>query len=516
MAPQIKVEKAKIDQKQTSLLVIGVFENQQDFSQSRELDPSVLMYIKEVLENKDFRGTFGSSILVYTLGKGPMKKIMLLGLGKREKFTDEMARICAGKAAHKARELGTKEFTILQFSSLDEGLIEAMTEGIALALYTFDRYKAPQQDKDGSQKIEEVTILINSDSPRFQMIAERASHVAEAVNFARDLGNLPPNDCPPAHLAGVALSLAQEYGMKARIIERYELENMGMGGIVAVGKGSNNPPKLIILEYTGLPSATVDAARPYLLVGKAVTFDTGGISLKPGDKMDEMKFDKCGGCNVLAILRAVASMRLAVNIVGIVPSVENMPSSTAYRPGDIVKMYSGKTVEVLNTDAEGRMILADALAYGIATYNPKAVIDLATLTGAAIIALGANVAALVGNNKQLTDRIRRMAEKAGERMWDLPLYDEFHEQIKSQFADIKNIGGRPGGAITAAAFLSNFVNGVPWVHMDIAGTAWTQDGTYERSYNPKGATGFGIRTLVKLLSEEEKPQVQQQSQPQAP
>ena len=502
---QIKVEKAKIDQKQTSLLVIGVFENEQDFSQSKELDPSVLTYIKEAIDNKDFRGTFGTSILVYTLGKGPMKKILALGLGKREKFTDEMARICAGKAAQKARELGTKEFSILQFSNLDEGLIEAMTEGLALALYSFDKYKVVDKD---AQKIESVTVLINSDSPRFQMIAERGSHVAEAVNFARDLGNLPPNDCPPAHLASVALSLASEYGMKARIVDRYELETMGMGGIVAVGKGSNNPPKLIILEYGG---ASADA-RPYLLVGKAVTFDTGGISIKPGEKMDEMKFDKCGGCDVLAILRAVASMKLAVNVVGIVPSAENMPSSTSYRPGDIVRMYNGKTVEVLNTDAEGRMILADALAYGIATYNPKAVIDLATLTGAAIIALGSNVAALIGNNKQLTDRVRRMAEKSGERMWDLPLYDEFHEQIKSSYADIKNIGGRPGGAITAAAFLSNFVNGVPWVHMDIAGTAWTQDGTYERSYNPKGATGFGIRTLVKLLMEEKKPQQQQQQQ----
>lgn len=495
---QVRVEKARIDQKQTSLLVIGVFEGEQDFQQSKELDPSVLTYIKEALENKDFKGTFGSSMIVYTLGKGPMKKVMLLGLGKREKFTDEMARICAGKAAQRAKELGTKEFSILQFSNLDEGLVEAMTEGIALGLYSFDRYKA--QDKDAT-RVDAVTILINSDSPRFSMIAERASHVADAVNFARDLGNLPPNDCPPAHLASIAMSLASEYGMKARVIDRYELENMGMGGIVAVGKGSNNPPKLIVLEYNGAGDT-----KPYLLVGKAVTFDTGGISLKPGDKMDEMKFDKCGGCNVLAILRAVASMKLAVNVVGIVPSVENMPSSTSYRPGDIIRMYSGKTVEVLNTDAEGRMILADALAYGIATYSPKAVIDMATLTGAAIIALGANVAALVGNNKQLTDRVRRMAEKAGERVWDLPLYDEFHEQIKSQYADIKNIGGRPGGAITAAAFLSNFVTGVPWVHMDIAGTAWTQEGTYERSYNPKGATGFGIRTLVKLLGEEEKPQ----------
>jgi leucyl aminopeptidase len=496
---QVKVEKAKIDQKQTPLLVIGVFEGEQDFSQSKELDPSVFASIKETLENKEFRGTSGSSILVYTHGRGPMKKIMLLGLGKKDKFTDEIARICAGKAAQKAKDLGVKEFSILQFSNLDEGLVEAMTEGVTLALYSFDKYK---EAKEPAAKIEEVAILINSDSPKFQTVADKASLVVEAVNFARDIANLPPNDCSPAQLASTALSLAQEYGMKARVIDRYELENMGMGGIVAVGKGSNNPPKLIILEYNG--SSDPQQQKPYLLVGKAVTFDTGGISIKPGEKMDEMKFDKCGGCTVLAVMRAVASMKLAVNAVGIVPSVENMPSSTSYRPGDIIRMYNGKTVEVLNTDAEGRMILADALAYGIAAYGPKAVIDLATLTGAAIIALGANVAALVGTNKQLADRLRKLAEKTGEKMWELPLYDEFHDQIKSTYADIRNIGGRPGGAITAAAFLSNFANGAPWVHIDIAGTAWTQDGTHEKSYNPKGATGFGVRTLVKLLMEDEK------------
>ncbi len=498
---QVKVEKAKIDQKQTSLLVVGVFEGEQDFSQSKELDPAVFASIKESLDNKEFRGTSGSSILVYTLGKGPMKKLLLLGLGKRDKFADESARTCAGKAAQKAKELGIKEFSILQFSNLDEGLVEAMTEGIALALYSFDKYKAPDSSKDPSSKVEEVTILINSDSAKFQSIAERTILAVEAVNFCRDLGNLPPNDCPPAHLASVATSLAQDYGMKSRIIERYELENMGMGGIVAVGKGSNNPPKLIILEYNG----AAGDQKPYLLVGKAVTFDTGGISIKPGEKMEEMKFDKCGGCTVLAVMRAAATMKINANIVGIVPSVENMPSATSYRPGDIIKMYNGKTVEVINTDAEGRMILADALAYGIATYSPRAVIDLATLTGAAIIALGSNVAAVVGTNKQLTDRLRKLADKTGERMWELPLYDEFHEQIKSTFADMRNIGGRPGGAITAAAFLSNYVNSVPWIHIDIAGTAWTQDGTFERSYNPKGATGFGVRTLVKLLMEDERP-----------
>jgi leucyl aminopeptidase len=495
---QVKVEKARIDQKQTSLLVIGVFEGDQDFPHSKDLDSSVSSSIRETLENKEFRGIFGSSIVVYTLGKGPMKKIMLLGLGKREKFTDESARICAGKATRKAQELGIKEFSMLQFSNLDDGLVEAMTEGTALALYSFDKYK---EAKEPTSKIEEVTILINSDSLRFQSVVEKANILVEAVNFARDIGNLPPNDCPPSHLASIAVSLAQDYGIKVRIMDRYELENMGMGGIVAVGKGSNNPPKLIVLEYTGANDAQ---QKPYLLVGKAVTFDTGGISIKPSEKMDEMKFDKCGGCTVLAIIRAIASLKSAVNVVGIVPSVENMPSATSYRPGDIIRMYNGKSVEVLNTDAEGRMILADAIAYGIATYGPKAVIDLATLTGAAIIALGANVAALIGNNKQLVDRLRKLSDKMGEKMWELPLYDEYHEQIRSPYADIKNIGGRPGGAITAAAFLSNFVNDAPWVHIDIAGTAWTQEGTHEKSYNHRGATGFGVRTLVKLLMEDEK------------
>ena len=496
---QVKVEKAKIDQKQTPLLVIGIFEGEQDFPHSKELDSALFSSIRETLENKEFRGTFGSSIVVYTLGRGPMKKIMLLGLGKREKFTDESARICAGKATRKARELEIKEFSILQFSNLDEGLIEAMTEGIALASYSFDKYKEAKEP--ATKKIEEVTILINSDSLRFQSVVEKANLIVEAVNFARDISNLPPNDCPPALLASIAVSLAQDYGMKVRVMDRYELENMGMGGIVAVGKGSNNPPKLIVLEYTG---ASDPQQKPYLLVGKAVTFDTGGISIKPSEKMDEMKFDKCGGCTVLAIIRAVASMKLAVNVVGIVPSVENMPSATSYRPGDIIRMYNGKSVEVLNTDAEGRMILADALAYGIVTHSPKAVIDLATLTGAAVIALGANVAAVVGSNKQLIDRLRKLSDRTGEKMWELPLYEEYHEQIKSTYADIKNIGGRAGGAITAAAFLSNFVNDVPWVHIDIAGTAWMQEGTHEKSYNHKGASGFGVRTLVKLLMEDEK------------
>jgi leucyl aminopeptidase len=281
------------------------------------------------------------------------------------------------------------------------------------------------------------------------------------------------------------------------------MESIGLNGIVSVGKGSKNPPKLIVLKHSG----GSNSQKPYLLVGKAVTFDTGGISLKPGDKMDEMKYDKCGGCAVLGILKAVALLGLKLNVIGIIPSVENMPSSSSYKPGEIITMYNGKTVEVLNTDAEGRIILADAIAYGISKYQPKAIIDLATLTGAAIIALGANVAALVGSDEQLIAKLIQISKKTGEKIWELPLFEEHHEQIKSSIADIKNIGGRPGGAITAAAFLSNFTNEVPWIHLDIAGTAWTQDGTYEKSYNPKGATGFGVRTLIKFLIDRSNGQV---------
>ncbi|HET7345312.1 MAG TPA: leucyl aminopeptidase, partial [Nitrososphaeraceae archaeon] len=285
--------------------------------------------------------------------------------------------------------------------------------------------------------------------------------------------------------------------LKLRVIERYEMESLGLNGIVSVGKGSNNQSKLIIVEYQG----ATDNQKPYLLIGKAVTFDTGGISLKPGDKMDEMKFDKCGGCSILAVIKAAASLRLPLNVVALIPSVENMPSGSSYRPGDIIKMYNGKTVEVANTDAEGRIILADSLAFGVKTYDPKVVIDIATLTGAAIIALGANVAAAIGNNTSLMDKLKKASVKTGEKLWELPLYEEFHDQIKSHVADIRNLGGRQGGAITAAAFLANFVGDRPWVHLDIAGTAWTQDGTYERSYNPKGATGYGVRTLVRLLQD---------------
>jgi leucyl aminopeptidase len=492
---QIKLEKVKPGMKQTQLLVLGLYEGEPELLFKR-LENNLSSVIKEIVENGEFTGTLGSNYLLPTFGKIGPKRIMLIGLGKKEKYSKEYARIIAGKISLKVQELGLGEFSLVPFSVLDEDLAEAIFEGICLSTYKFSKYKSVPGKLP---ELNDVTILIDTDDPSIQAVFDKSNLIVDSVIFSRDLCNLPPNDCPPAELARVAMALANEYNLKVRVIERYEMESLGLNGIISVGKGSSNQSKLIIVEYHGAS----ENQRPYLFVGKAVTFDTGGISLKPGEKMDEMKFDKCGGCSVLAVIRAAAALHLPLNIVAIVPSVENMPSGSSYRPGDIIRMYNGKTVEVANTDAEGRIILADSLAFGIRTYDPKAIIDVATLTGAAIIALGANVAAAISNNIPFMDKLKKASEKTGEKLWELPLYEEFHDQIKSNVADIKNLGGRQGGAITAAAFLANFVADKPWIHLDIAGTAWTQDGTYERSYIPKGATGYGVRTLVKLLQEDE-------------
>jgi len=284
--------------------------------------------------------------------------------------------------------------------------------------------------------------------------------------------------------------------MKCKIISEPELKKKGFGGISAVGQGSSNQPKLIILEH----NRGRKNDKPIVLVGKAVTFDTGGISLKPGSGMDEMKFDKCGGCTVLGIMKAVSELNLPINVVGIIPSVENMPGGESYRPGDIIKLYGGNTAEILNTDAEGRLILADALSYGERQYSPKAIIDFATLTGACIVALGTNVAAIVSNNEKLTKKINDASKNTSEDVWELPLNQDYMNMIKSDVADMKNVGiGRSAGTITAAAFLRNAINDTPWIHFDIAGVAWTQIATKEKPYNPKGATGFGVRLVLDYL-----------------
>ena len=475
----------------TQLLVNYVFTDEVSSLSISEITPDFDPIIREITESNEFRAKDGTISIVHNNVGSGIKRALLLGMGDKKNLDPEKTRNLTGKVVNKAKELGISEFVLIPFKNMDKEHLSAMVEGIKLSDYSFNNYKRDEDRNDLNQ----VRILIRNDMKNSQKIIQHSVVVSDAVIFTRDISNLPPNDCSPEVLATLSKKLSENQKVKVRVIEKEEMKSYGFEGILAVGKGSASSPKLIVLEYSGSTKN-----RPIAIVGKAVTFDTGGISIKPSEKMEEMKFDKCGGCNVLGIMKAVSDLGLDTNVIGIIPAVENMPSGTSYRPGDIIKMYNRKTVEVLNTDAEGRIILGDALSFAVKTFAPKAIIDMATLTGAAIIALGTNVAALVGNDDDLVTKILEYSNQTGEKIWQLPLFEEYKEQLKSSNADMKNIGGRSAGAITAAAFLSNFVEDTPWVHLDIAGTAWTQEGTKEKSYNPKGATGFGIRTIVKYIS----------------
>lgn len=483
-----------------SLLVIGLYEDNNDLSHLKKIN-STGLYEKindVVISVSETEKKFGKNLLfLFEDNNNKYIKILLLGLGKYNKLDHNKIRQLGGIISVKARELHSENIIVPNFYKTTPKNIETLVEGLSLSLYEFNKYKNNDENKSNFFDSCKIDIISEDNQTELEQIIKNTLIIVESVYYARDLANSPPNIVTPAQLANSAISLEDTNKIKVKILDKYQMESLGLNGINSVGKGSENPPKLIIMEH----NQGTFGEKPILLVGKAVTFDTGGISIKPSEKMDEMKFDKSGGCTVLGIFKALSMLNVPINVVGIVPSVENMPSSSSYRPGDIIKMYTGKTVEVLNTDAEGRLILADALSYGVERYSPKCIIDFATLTGACIIALGANVAGIIGNNDDLIQKIIRISDETGEKTWQLPLFEEFFDLIKSNVANIKNIGGRTGGAITAAAFLSHFVSDIPWAHLDIAGTAWTQDGTIEKSYNPKGATGFGIRTIIKLLDQ---------------
>jgi len=489
---KIKSESAKPLKKKTSILCAFVLENSNEPLGLGKINEKINSSVKDAV--KETKGKIGGISIVSTLGIISPKNILIAGLGPKNRLSTDVLRNVSGKIAQKIRSMGLPEFSIIVPSGFpidSNSSISAIVEGSILSMYSFDTYK-----KEKSEKSPNLSILV-SNSQNAQKIISKAEIVSQGVIYARSIANLPPNDCSPSRLASFANAVATKNRLKCKIISKDELRKKGFGGISAVGQGSKNEPKLIILEH----NKGKRNDKPVVLVGKAVTFDTGGISLKPGDKMDEMKFDKCGGCTVLGIMKAVSELKLSINVVGIIPSVENMPGSESYRPGDIVRLYSGKTAEILNTDAEGRLILADALSYGIKQYSPKSVIDFATLTGACIVALGNNVAALVSNNQRLSEKIKKSSEKTSEEIWQLPINDDYMDMIKSGVADMRNIGmGRAAGTITAAAFLANAVGDTPWVHLDIAGTAWTQDASKKKSYNPKGATGFGVRLILDYLS----------------
>ena len=442
-------------------------------------------------DSKEFTGKVGTVKVIHTLGALPAHLVVLAGVGPRDEVTPERVRQAAGAAAQAlVASKVANAASVLHQAVPVAGLLEASLEGFSLGSYRYDCYKS--KDKP-LVNLEEVTALLSGtdDISRTAPSVERVGAVSDAVRMTRDLVSAPGNVATPAYLAEKALEIGGQFGIRCTILDREELERLGMGALLAVGQGSQHPPRLVVMEYRGAGSR----GKPVALVGKGITFDTGGISLKPRENMELMKHDMAGGAAVLGTMQAVAALKLPVNLVGLVPLAENMPDGRAYKPGDVVTTLSGLTVEINNTDAEGRLVLCDALQY-VQRYQPSTVIDLATLTGACVVALGHNATGVMGNDPRLLKALVQAGEATGERLWELPLWEEYGDLMKSDIADLKNAGGPHAGTISAGWFLKQFVGTTRWVHLDIAGTAWEEKG---RHYLPKGATGVGVRLLVEYL-----------------
>lgn len=435
--------------------------------------------LRPPVSEEEFSGK--ANALLYSRNDG----VLCVGLGERAKIDAHTLRSAAGAAAMFLKKIGrTRALVVLEDWPQFAG---AVVEGMVLADYRFERFKAKK-----SASIEHVRVqVLAEDLASAKKAGRRGETIAEATNLARDVANQPANVLYPETLAARAVKLGRDFGLKVTVFDEKKLRAGKFGGLLAVGKGSVRPPRLIVIEHRGGSKSQA----PVAFVGKAVTFDTGGISIKPAANMEEMIFDKCGGMAVLGAMAAIAELKVKRNVVGIIASAENMPSGGAYRPGDIVTTYDGKHIEIVNTDAEGRVILADAIAYARSDAKAAAIIDLATLTGACGVALGDYAAGFWSNDEAFGRCVRAAAEKAGERIWPMPLFAEYEEQIRSEVALIKNSGGRLGGANTAAAFLKIFAEDTPWAHLDIAFTAYRDK---ERSDMARGATGFGVRTLVEL------------------
>jgi leucyl aminopeptidase len=460
-----------------------------------ELDAATGGVIKKALAKDPRCGQPGWVQLLYSAGngKGSPERVVLVGTGKKESLTPDKLRQAFGHAAKAADAAGVKSLAFAAPAA--PGHAQAAVEGLALATFFFGEFKAR---KEGGH-LAEVTVCAEKGDKAVKEAVRKGSISAEAQALARTLSELPGNALPPAALAERAEKVAKEAGLGVEIFDEKKLANGGFHAILEVGKGSVNPPRLIVLTHNGGKKGE----PPVALVGKGVTFDSGGISLKEatpsnsGGSIDLMRTDKTGACTVIAAMAAVAKLGVKANVIGVCPAVENMPSGTAYRPGDVIRSYAGKTIEIMSTDAEGRLILCDALAYTRDKYKPRFMVDVATLTGACVIALGEHNSGLFANNDELAGRILSAAEFAGEPTWRLPLQDAYLEQTKSKIADLMNSGGRPGGACTAAAFLWDFVGDTPWAHLDIAGVMHLSK---PRPYLPPGAVGMPTRTLIELVT----------------
>jgi leucyl aminopeptidase len=490
----IKVEKGRAEKYPCDLLLLFSFESPEQLEGPiQKVDLEWKGFISTLMEQGDFKGELFETRLFHTQEALPAKRVVLTGLGKKGEFDLEKWRGAASKAGQFIRNSGIKQFAfpIKKIESFSEAeLAESFVTGVLLGVYQFNEFKTLEREK--IKEISEM-ILLGEKGEEIKLIGDglrTGEIISEAVYMARDLVNGPSNQVTPTVLAEKAQQIAKELSMEIQVFEVNQAEAMGMGAFVAVAKGSQEPGKFIVLEYNKGKGLDTIA-----LVGKGITFDSGGISIKPSENMDRMKDDMSGAAAVLATLQAASKLQIPFHLVGVMPATENLPSGKAYKPGDILKTLSGQTVEVISTDAEGRLILSDALTYSL-RYQPKAIIDLATLTGACVIALGDNVIGLFGNDRSLLKRIEEASMKAGEKVWELPLWEEYFEYLKSDVADFRNVGTRAAGAIIGGIFLSKFVEKIPWVHLDIAGPASIDK---ERPYVPRGGTGVGVRLLLQLL-----------------
>ncbi len=493
---EIKVIAGDITKIRTDAIIVNFFEGmKRPDGDIAAVDKALDGAISQLISQGEIKGKLDEITIVHSLGKLPTARVVVAGLGKQSELSTNKVRGAVAETCRWLRQKGIGNIaTTAQGAGINdirlEDAAQVVTEGALLGLYSFRRHITKEDDKPGEIK---QLLIVGSDEakPHLEKGSSKGKALAEATNLARDMVNEPANYMTPNHMAEMAKKLAESYGLEVSVLEQEQMAELGMGALLGVAQGSRQPPKFIVLHYRGGNSAEINVA----LVGKGITFDSGGISIKSSEGLAEMKGDMAGGAAVLAAISAIAQLKPKINVTAIVPATENLPGGNALKPGDILTAMNGKTIEIITTDAEGRLILADALAYA-KKFGAKFIVDVATLTGACRVALGDVCSGAFSNNQQLVNKVIAAGNEAGELIWQMPMYDEYKEQNKSDVADIKNVGGRFGGAITAAKFLAEFINDTPWVHLDIAGTSLSEK---ERGYLVKGATGVPVRTLVNLV-----------------
>jgi leucyl aminopeptidase len=477
---QVNLQRHPIEAVQSEAVILVVFQERRDDR----------LGLGELFDSGEISGKPFETTLLHNVPGMRAKRLLAVGAGKPAKFNAGELRRAVGAAVRHLKSKSITEAAIwLDAEQSGAAYVAAAVEGAILADFETDRYKT---DKKDTKTMDRLTVAVAEGGPHLEAAVERGRIVAEAQNFARELANEPANRLTPMGLAEHARRMAEEFGVEYEVLDRDRMAQLGMGSLLGVATGSAEPPALIVLRYR--PASAPAGAVHLGLVGKGVTFDTGGISIKPADGMEKMKYDMAGGAAMIGAMRALAQLKPTIPVTALIPAVENMPGSRAQRPGDIVTSLSGKTIEVINTDAEGRLILADAITYA-QKLGCTHLVDAATLTGAIVVALGHYNVGLFANDDALRERVMLAARAEGEKMWHMPLEDDYKDYLKSVFADIPNVGGRYGGAVTAAMFLKEFADPTPWVHLDIAGTAWLDEG---KPFLAKGPTGVPLRTMVRL------------------